>query len=140
MFWAKRQYFKPPRSCLGFCEETQNYAKRNRSQIFFFLLFSLFEAVSFRGQNLLMPHTPRWSALGFKFKISDEHPRLFHIGVPPDIWAYILTMVFCPSNMHTRASFYLQAVCPGIVEGMDKPSDNHRDLLNSSFSHGSFEG
>ncbi|XP_015748849.1 PREDICTED: tetratricopeptide repeat protein 14-like [Acropora digitifera] len=49
-------------------------------------------------------------------------------------------MVFCPSNMHTRASFYLQAVCPGIVEGMDKPSDNHRDLLNSSFSRGSFEG
>ena len=27
--------------------------------------------------------TPRWSPLGVKFKISDEHPRLFHIGVPP---------------------------------------------------------
>ena len=39
VFRAKRQYFKPPRSCLGFREETQNYAKRNRSQIFFFLLF-----------------------------------------------------------------------------------------------------
>ena len=27
--------------------------------------------------------TPRWSPLGVKFKISDEHPRLFHMGVPP---------------------------------------------------------
>ena len=26
---------------------------------------------------------PRWSPLGVKIKISDEHPRLFHIGVPP---------------------------------------------------------
>ena len=40
VFRAKRQYFKPPpRSRLGFREETQNYAKGNRSQIFFFLLF-----------------------------------------------------------------------------------------------------
>ena len=70
------------RSRLGFHEETQNYAKRNRSQIFFFLLFFLFQAVSFRGQNLLKPR-PDWSPLGVKFKISDEHPRLFHIGVPP---------------------------------------------------------
>ena len=42
MFRAKRQYLKPPRSRLGFRKETQNYAKRNRSQIFFFLLFFLF--------------------------------------------------------------------------------------------------
>lgn len=46
---------------------------------------------------------------------------------------------YCLSNMHTRASFHLQAVCPGAVEEMQKPSDNHRDLLNSSFPHGSFE-
>ena len=39
VFRAKHQYFKPPRSCLGFCEETQNYAKRNRSQIFFLSCF-----------------------------------------------------------------------------------------------------
>ena len=26
VFRAKRQYFMPPRSCLGFREETQNYA------------------------------------------------------------------------------------------------------------------
>ena len=25
---------------------------------------------------------PDWSPLGVKFKISDEHPRLFHMGVP----------------------------------------------------------
>ena len=43
--------FKPPRSRLGFRKETKNYAKRNRSQILFFLLFFLFEAVSFRGQS-----------------------------------------------------------------------------------------
>ena len=39
MLRAKRQYFKPPRSPLGFREETQNYAKRNRSQIFFLTCF-----------------------------------------------------------------------------------------------------
>ena len=44
VFRAKRQYFKLPKSRLGFCEETRNYAKRKRkrSQIFFFLLFFLF--------------------------------------------------------------------------------------------------
>ena len=40
VFRAKRQYFKPPRSRLGFREETKNYAKRNRSQISNFLFFS----------------------------------------------------------------------------------------------------
>ena len=39
VFRAKRQYFKPPRSRLGFREETQNYAKRNRSQIVFLTCF-----------------------------------------------------------------------------------------------------
>ena len=38
--------------------------------------------VSFRGQNLLKPR-PDWSPLGVKFKISDKHPRLFRMGVPP---------------------------------------------------------
>ena len=27
--------------------------------------------------------TPRWSPLGVKFKISNKHPRLFHMGFPP---------------------------------------------------------
>ena len=30
-------------SCQGLCEETQKYAKKKRSQIFFFLLFFLFK-------------------------------------------------------------------------------------------------
>ena len=35
VFRAKRRYFKPPRFPLGFREETQNYAKRHRSQFSF---------------------------------------------------------------------------------------------------------
>ena len=79
VFWAKRQYFKPPRSRLGFREETKNYAKRNRSQILFFLLFFFFK-LSLLGSKFAYA---RWSPLGVKFKISDEHPRLFLKGVPP---------------------------------------------------------
>ena len=67
-FRAKRQYFKLPRSRLGFCEETQNYAKRKRSQIFFFLVF-FFLAVSFRGQNLLKGRSD-WSLLGVTKSLS----------------------------------------------------------------------
>ena len=37
---------------------------------------------SFRGLHNVRPH-PDWSLLGVKFKISDEHPRPFHMGVPP---------------------------------------------------------
>ena len=57
VFRAKRQYFKPPRSCLGFREETQNYAKRNRSQIFFFLLFFFFFKRSLLGVKICLCHT-----------------------------------------------------------------------------------
>ena len=40
VFRAKRKYYKPPRSRLGFREETQNYVKKkNRSQIFFLTCF-----------------------------------------------------------------------------------------------------
>ena len=45
VFRAKRQYFNLPRSRLGFCKETQNNAKRERSPIFFFLLFSFFSSL-----------------------------------------------------------------------------------------------
>ena len=41
-FWSRlgcSGYFMPPRSRLGFREETQNYAKTNRSQIFFLTCF-----------------------------------------------------------------------------------------------------
>ena len=56
---AKCQYLKPPRPRLGFREKTQNYAKRNRSQIFFFTCF----VYRIKGQNLLKPR-PDWSPLG----------------------------------------------------------------------------
>ena len=39
VFREKRQYFLPSGSYLGFREETQSYAKRNRSQIFFLIFF-----------------------------------------------------------------------------------------------------
>ena len=63
VFRAKRQYFKPPRSRLGFCEETQNYAKRNRSQIFFFLLFFFFKR-SLLGVKICLCHTQMVSFRG----------------------------------------------------------------------------
>ena len=46
--------------------------------------FCVFKRSLFRGQNLLKPR-PDWSPLGVKFKISDEHPRLFHMVVPPGL-------------------------------------------------------
>ena len=39
MLRARRHYFKPSRSRLGFGKEAQNYAERNRSQIFFLTCF-----------------------------------------------------------------------------------------------------
>ena len=41
-----------------------------------------YKLVSFRGLYRLRPR-PDWSLLGVKFKISDEHPRPFYMGVPP---------------------------------------------------------
>ena len=56
--------------------------RREREVKFSSFFFFSFLAVSFRGQNLLKAR-PDGAPLGVKFKISDEHPRLFHIGVPP---------------------------------------------------------
>ena len=53
-------------------------------------LFSSFLAVCFRGQ-ILPKARPDWSPLGVKFKISDEHPHLFHIGVPPGVEISVTT-------------------------------------------------
>ena len=55
--------------------------------------FSFFLAVSFRGQNLLNTN-PDWSPLGVKFKLSDEHPRLFHMGAPPRVGTRKLVMLY----------------------------------------------
>ena len=49
------------------------------SPLFICLFYKL---VSFRGLHKLRPR-PDWSLLGVKFKISDEHPRPLHMGVPP---------------------------------------------------------
>ena len=46
---------------------------------------------SFRGLHNVRPH-PDWSLLGVKFKISDEHPRPFHMGVPPRGWPFTLML------------------------------------------------
>ena len=96
-FWCRLGCSEHSTNILSY-QETQNYAKRNRSQFFFLtcfvFVFVSFLAVSFRGQNLLKPwpdwsplRVPNgrwspWSPLGAQFKISDEHPCLFHMGVP----------------------------------------------------------
>ena len=38
--------------------------------------------VFFKGQTKV-GQRPDWSPLGVSFKISDEQPRPFHMGVPP---------------------------------------------------------
>ena len=64
VFRAKRQYFKPTRSRLGFREETLNYVKRDRSQIFFFLLFFLLFKRSLLGVKICLCHTQMVSFRG----------------------------------------------------------------------------
>ena len=49
-----------------------------------FTLCLYYKLVSFRGLYKLRPR-PDWSLLGVKFKISDEHPRPFYMGVPPRV-------------------------------------------------------
>ena len=38
--------------------------------------------IAYRGQKRVGPRTD-WSPLGVQFKISNEHPRPFHMEVPP---------------------------------------------------------
>ena len=45
------------------------------------LLFCCLKVLSLRGQNKLKLLSQS-SPLGVKFKISEEHPRLFYMGVP----------------------------------------------------------
>ena len=44
---------------------------------------------------------PRWSPLGVKFKIFDEHLRLFHMGVPPP--GLLLLDNFTPDSNYLRS-------------------------------------
>ena len=81
VFRTKCQYLKPPRPRLGFREETQNYAKRNRSQIFFSTCF----VYRTRGQNLLKPR-PDWSPLGVTKSLSHAQ-MVFPTSIPVcSIW------------------------------------------------------
>ena len=57
-----------------------------KSHCTFICLF--YKLVSFRGLHKLRPR-PDWSLLGVKFKISDEHPRPLHMGVPPPGLCYL---------------------------------------------------
>ena len=60
-----------------------------KERILICYIFSIYiNKLSFRGLHKLQPR-PDWSHLGVKFKISDEHPRPFHMGVPlPGFAAY----------------------------------------------------
>ena len=42
--------------------------------------------IAFRDQKKVGPR-PDWSSLGVEFKISDEHPRLFQMGLPQGQYA-----------------------------------------------------
>ena len=55
--------------------------------------------------------TPRWSPLGVKFKIFDEYPRLFHMGVPPpppraQSIDFILVITTWSRNKETSHAFH----------------------------------
>ena len=58
---------------------------------------------SFRGLHNVRPH-PDWSLLGVKFKNSDEHPRPFHMGVPPPppppLMAWIFSQLANYAKLH----------------------------------------
>ena len=82
MFRAKCQYFELPRSCLVFRKKNRITQREKEVKFSFFFFFFFFKWSLLGGQNLLKPR-PDWSPLAVKFKISNEHPSLFHIGVPP---------------------------------------------------------
>ena len=75
---------------------------------------------------------PRWSPLGVKFKISDEHPHLFHMRVPPPP----------PPGLHHPCCFmvyyYLFDVCFSILiykvlfSGFLQSNSNFVDGQNNS--------
>ena len=95
VFLAKRQYFKPPRSRLGFREETKN------SNFLFSSFFSFLSGL-FQGQNLLMPH-PNGLLQGLNSKFPTSIPvcsiqESSPPGPPvPDIFCFPLGIV--PKNV-----------------------------------------
>ena len=57
---------------------------------------------------------PDRSLLGVKFKISDEHPRLFHMGVPPGVPFKFFIIITINLYLYTK-SYHFYMVFLGIV-------------------------
>ena len=83
LFWAKRHYIQPLRSLLQGC------TRRNIKKLYIFNSFSLLDSCSqslkwsFLGVKNGWATSTLFSFRGFVILISDEHPRPFHMGVPP---------------------------------------------------------
>ena len=64
---------------------------------------------SLLGVKICLSHARR-SPLGVKFKISDKHPRLFHMGVPPPrvfrlrAVSHFSLQSYCTRNLSMRAA------------------------------------
>jgi len=55
---------------------------------------------------------PRWSHLGVKFKISDKHLRLIHMGVPrPFLHAIEISKVQKPCWLYGHFNLFQTSVC-----------------------------
>ena len=69
---ASMQYFMPPRSRLGFRQETQNYAKRSRSQILTCFVYRITSVIINIIKTHCMSHSCvfKWSLLGVKIFLS----------------------------------------------------------------------
>ena len=82
-FWAKRHYIQPLRSLLQGC------TRRNIKKLYIFNSFYLLDSCSqslkwsFLGFKKGWATSTLFSLRGFVILISDEHPRPFHMGVPP---------------------------------------------------------
>ena len=71
----------PPRSRLGFREETQNYAKRNRSQIFFKIVF-LEKSIQWLRLYIIKTHCMSYLCVFKRVKIWLSHAQIGFLYVP----------------------------------------------------------
>ena len=95
VFRAKHQYFKLPKSRLGFCAETRNYAKRKRSQIFFFLLFQQ----SLLGVKFCLRHAQIGLLQGLNSKFPTSIPVCSILESPPGCpWSQLGCFHFVPKE------------------------------------------
>ena len=86
LFWSHLRCSRQSTDILSLHGLVQGSVKKHRitrretAVKFPFFFFLSFLSGLFQGAKFAYA-TPRWSPLGVKFKISDEHRRLFHIGV-----------------------------------------------------------